>query len=363
MARKRKSISPCPIVPQSAEYGTKEYDNEFYGKFLYYSEKTTDQTCKETILTYLKTNNKPCSNLETVHSKNFKPVGLYLKMQQDGIRLPETEKNLLESGIQNFIRLDAKRGLELEQLRKTKSVQERYFVQKTVSEILNALDNQVAVIQLNQRPQLDFKTFTGALSSGIIKLVETEMKDILERSIKEIKLAKSKKDLQLVEAYSYLNNKQLKCLLEFYQDLFARLQSGLVVKTKTVRKTKPKTTDKLVKKIKYMERFPELGLTSVNPTELIGANIVYVYNTKTRFLERFESEKGIGVRGTTLTDIKEPAVKKKIRNPEVFKSINATNKNFMERFWSGFKTKQGTANPRINGHCILLSCINIKNES
>jgi len=363
MARKRKPISLSPVVLQSAEYGTKEYDNEFYGKFLYYSEKTTDQICKETVITYLKTNNKACSNLETLNSKNFKPVGLYLKMQQDGIRLPETEKNLLESGIQNFIRLDAKRGLELQQIRKTKSVQEKYFVQKTVSEILNVLDNQVVAIQKNQRPQLDFKTFIGGLTSGIIKLVEDEMKSLLEKNIKELKLARNKKDLQLVEGYSYLTSKQLKSLLEFSEDLLKRLQTGLVIRSKSPRKTKPKTVDKLVKKVKYMERFPELGLISVNPTELIGANIVYIYNTKTRFLERFESEQGIGVRGTTLTDIKEPAVKKKIRNPEVFKSINTTNKNFMERFWSGFKTKQGIANPRINGHCILLSCINIKNES
>jgi len=363
MARKRKPITESSVVPQTAEYGTKEYDNEFYGKFLRYDGKTTDQICKETIIDCLKTNNKPYLNLKTLHSKNFKPAGIYLKMEQDGIRLPETEKNLLESEILNFIKLDVKRGIELEQIRKTKSVEERYFVQKTVSEILNALDSQVVAIQKNQRPQLDFKTFTGGLSSGIIKLVEDEMKSLLEKNIKELKLARNKKDPQLVEGYSYLTSKQLKSLLEFSEDLLKRLQTGLVTRFKSPRKTKPKTADKLVKKVKYMERFPELGLISVNPTELIGANIVYIYNTKTRFLERFESEQGIGVRGTTLTDIKEPAVKKKIRNPEVFKSINTTNKNFMERFWSGFKTKQGIANPRINGHCILLSCINIKNES
>jgi hypothetical protein len=359
MARKRKSISPCPVVPQSAEYGTKEYDNEFYGKFLYYNEKTTDQSCKETVITYLKTNNKSCSNLETIHSKNFKPVGLYLIIQQDGIRLPETEKNLLESGIQNFIRLDGKRGLELEQIRKTKSVQERYFVQKTTSEILNAMDNQVAVIQKNQRPQLDFKTFTGALSSGIIKLIETEMKDILERNIKEIKLAKNKKDLQLVEAYSYLNNKQLKCLLEFYQDLLLRLQSGLVVKTKIIRKTKPKTPDKLVKKLKYKLEEPDLGLRSQNPIDIIGSCIIFVYNTKTRFIYRYQSDCA-SVKGSTLINIDQNnSKKKKIRNPKTaFNAINPTNVKFMERLWDNIKTKELQAKTRINQDCIILSCIN-----
>jgi hypothetical protein len=363
MTRKRKSIAIVDTAPLVIEYGTKEYDNEFYKKFLCYVEKTTDKVCKHTVINYLKTINKPYLNLETMHSKNFKSVGLYLKMEQDGIRLPVTEKTLLESGIQNFIRLDAKRGIELQQNKKNKSIQEKYFVEKIISEILSAIDNQITIIQKNQRPILDFKTFIGNFSSGIIKLVEEEMKSILQQNVKELKLAKTKKDLQLVEGYSYLTPKQLKSLLEFYELLLRQLQTGLVIRTKKPRKLKQKTPDKLVKKLKYMEKFSDLGLFSVNPTELVGANIVYVYNTKTRFIQKFESDIGVGVRGSTLINIKEPAIKKKIRNPEVLKSINTTNRNFMERFWSSFKTKQGEANSRINSNCILLSCINNKNES
>jgi len=363
MTKKRKSALVVDVGSTSAEYGTKEYDNEFYGKFIRYTEKTTDQICKQTVIEYLKTKNKPHLNLETIHSKNFKPVGLYLKMEQDGIRLPVTEKALLESGILNFINLDKRRGIELQQNKKNKSIQEKYLVEKTISEILNSIDNQITLIQKNQRPSLDFKTFIGNLAVNIVKTVEQEMKTVLQKNVKEVKLAKAKKDLQLVEGYSYLTPKQLKSVLEFYELLLRQLESGLIIRTKRPRKIKPKTPDKLVKKLKYMEKFSDLGLISFNPSELIGANIVYVYNTKTRFIERFESETGVGVRGSTLINIKQPAIKKKVRNPEVLKSINTTNKNFMERFWSSFKTKQGEANSRINANCILLSCINNKNDS
>ncbi len=363
MTRTRRKSSISPSTTNSAEYGTKEYDNEFYGKFLQCSSKTTDQESKEIVLNYLKNNNKPYHNLETLHSKNFKPLGLYIKLEQEGIKLPQTEKDLLESGILNFTRLDTKRGIELNQIKKNKSIQEKYMIQKTVSSMLNSLDNQVVLIQSNQKPYFDFKTFIGGLSLGLVKLIEIEMKDILDKNIKELRLAKNKKDPQLVEAYSYLTPKQLKILLEFSEDLMNRLQTGLVIKSRKPRTQKPKSVDKLVKKIKYMQSFSELGLKSVNPTEIIGANIVYIYNTKTRFLERFESDIGMSVKGSTLIQIKEPAVKKKIRNPDALKNINITNKNFMERFWTSFKTKQGTANSRINSNCIILSCLNNKNES
>ena len=359
MARKHKSITESSVVPQTAEYGTKEYDNEFYGKFLRYDGKTTDQICKETIIDCLKTNNKPYLNLKTLHSKNFKPAGIYLKMEQDGIRLPETEKNLLESEILNFIRLDAKRGIELEQIRKTKSIQEKYFVQKTISEILNAIDNQILAIQKNQQLRFEFKTFIGGLTNSIVKLVEDEIMDILERNIKEIRLAKNKKDLQLVEAYSYLTPKQLKFVLEFYEDLFCRLQTGLVVKAKSIRKTKPKTADKLVKKLKYKVEESDLGLRSQNPIDIIGSSIIFVYNTKNRFIYRYQST-SISVKGSTLINIDQTnSKKKKIRNPKnIFTAINPTNLKFMERLWNGIKTKEMQAKTRINQDCIILSCIN-----
>jgi hypothetical protein len=359
MKQKRKPITIVDVVPQTIEYGTKEYDNEFYRKFLRYVEKTTDQVCKHTVINYLKTINKPYLNLETIHSKNFKPVGLYLKMEQDGIRLPVTEKTLLESGIQNFIRLDAKRGIELQQNKKNKSIQEKYFLEKTISEILNAIDNQITIIQKNQRPILDFKTFIGNLSSGTIKLVEEEMKGILQQNIKELKLAKTKKDIQLVEGYSYLTPKQLKSLLEFYELLSRQLQTGLILKTKKSRKLKPKTPEKLVKKLKYKIEDSDLGLKSQNPIDIIGSSTIFIYNTKTRFISRYISNSA-SIKGSTLINIDENnSKKKKIRSPKtVFSSLNPTNLNFMERLWNGIKSKELPTKNRINQDSIILSCIN-----
>lgn len=361
MKRKQKASTTSPILnttPQ-VEYGSKEYDNIFYGKFLRYMEKTTDQDCKDVVLTYLKANNKPYLNLESVHSKNFKPVGLYLKMEQDGIRLPETEKNLLESGIENFVRLDAKKGIELQQNKKIKLTREKYLVQKTISEILISIENQVILIQKNQKYQFDFKTFISNLTGNVVKLIENEMKDVLGRNIKEIKLAKNKKDVQLVEAYSYLTNKQLKLVLEFYENLYEKLKTGLIVKTRSPRKIKPKSPDKLIKKLKYKKEDTTVGLKSQNPVDIIGSCVVYVYNTKTRFICKYESDSA-SIRGSTIINIDEnKSKKKKIRNPNsIFASLNPTNGKFMERLWDGINSKELLAKTRINEDCIILSCIN-----
>jgi len=280
-------------------------------------------------------------------------------MEQDGIRLPVTEKTLLESGMRNFINLDKKRGIELQQNKKNKSIQEKYLVEKTISEILNTIDNQITLIQKNQRPSLDFKTFIGNLAANTVKTVEQEMKTILQKNIKEVKLAKAKKDLQLVEGYSYLTPKQLKSVLEFYELLLRQLESGLITRTKRSRKIKPKTPDKLIKRLKYKIEDPDLGLKSQNPVDIIGSSVIFIYNTKTRFISRYTSTSA-SVKGSTLINIDENnSKKKKIRNPKIlFNSLNPTNLNFMNRLWAGIKSKELPTKMRINQDSIILSCIN-----
>ena len=170
-------------------------------------------------------------------------------------------------------------------------------------------------------------------------------------------------DPQLKEAYAYLTKKQLKERVDLFSGIIADCESYLSNSRKSVvrkpRKTKPKTADKVVSKLKFQKEHTELKIVSIDPTKIVGARELWVFNTKYNVLSHYWSEHGIGVKGTTLQGIDAGRSKqKKLRKPaDTLPLITGSTAKAAERAFENLKTKEASTNGRINEFTVILRAV------
>ena len=174
--------------------------------------------------------------------------------------------------------------------------------------------------------------------------------------------AEKNADPQLKEAYTYLTKKQLKDRVELFAGIIADCESYLSNSRKSVvrkpRKTKPKSADKLVSKIKFQKEHTELKIVSIDPTKVIGAKEVWVFNTKYNVLAHYVSDQGLTVKGTTLQNVSDSSQQKKLRKPaDVLPLITGSTSKAAERAFDNLKTKAANPNGRINEFTVILRAV------
>ena len=168
---------------------------------------------------------------------------------------------------------------------------------------------------------------------------------------------------QLREGYSHLTKKDAKTYLEALETLHGAC-NVVIDAAKANRKPKAKkapSKEKLISKIKYLERDDKLQLVSVNPLELLDAKEVWVYNTKTRKLGKYvaDDHATIQVKGTTLQFYNEKAsIQKTLRKPdETLKEFKKAGKVALRKFMDNIKTTDIKLNGRLNSDTIILKCV------
>lgn len=168
---------------------------------------------------------------------------------------------------------------------------------------------------------------------------------------------------QLREGYSHLTKKDAATYLEALETLQGACD--LVIDTaKATRKPRTKkapSKEKLVAKLKYLERDEKLQVVSVNPLEVIDAKEVWVYNIKTRKLGKYVAEvhTTIQVKGTTLLFFDEKgSIQKTLRKPdETLKAFKKAGKVQLRKFMDEIKTTDIKLNGRLNSDTIILKCV------
>ena len=174
-------------------------------------------------------------------------------------------------------------------------------------------------------------------------------------------LASGNADDQLKEGYKHVSRKNVKKLIEFYEGI-AQACEQIAAEAKVMKKpraTKVKPAEELVKKLKFMLSDPKLGVTSVPPATIIGAQGVVVLNVKTRKIGYYiaRSSEGISIKNSSLTNFTEKSMQKTMRKPaeqvKEFKEQN-TQKRFETWFTKGVKTIETILNGRFSEDTIIL---------
>jgi hypothetical protein len=174
-------------------------------------------------------------------------------------------------------------------------------------------------------------------------------------------LASGNADEQLREGYKHVSRKNVKKLIEFYEDIAQACEQisaeAKVLKKPRAKKVKP--AEELVKKLKFLVTDSKLGITSVPPQGIIGAQGVVVYNSKTRKIGYYisSSSAGLGVKNSSITGFTNKSFQKTLRKPEAqikeFKEQN-TQRRFETWFEKNVKTTETLLNGRFSEDMIIL---------
>ncbi|MDB4330953.1 hypothetical protein N9993_00250 [bacterium] len=165
---------------------------------------------------------------------------------------------------------------------------------------------------------------------------------------------------QLREGYSHLTKKDAKTYLEALETLHGAcdLVIDAAKATRKPRKKAPPSKEKMIAKLKYLERDDKLQIVSVNPLELIDSKEVWVYNIKTRKLGKYVADEHatIRVKGTTLLHYNEKSsIQKTLRKPdETLKEFKKASKVKLRKFMDEIKTTDIKLNGRLNADTVIL---------
>lgn len=174
---------------------------------------------------------------------------------------------------------------------------------------------------------------------------------------------------QLKEGYRHLSKQDVSNYISALETLVdaCTLIVDASKATRKARTPKPKSADKLVSKLKYCKVDDKNSLASINPVEIVGANELWVFNTKTRKLGKYVAQNidpsgmgragsGLSVKGATIVGFNEElSVQKTLRKPEIqLKEFKAAGKVTLRKFLENINTTDTKLNGRINADTVLL---------
>jgi hypothetical protein len=186
------------------------------------------------------------------------------------------------------------------------------------------------------------------------------IKDLYQRQYNEYLELQEGKCEQLKEGYSHLTKAQVKKIVSFYQEILSAcdmlMQEAKVNRKPRAKKSKP--AEKIIEKLKFLKQDDKLKLVSINPTDILGAKELWIFNTKTRKIGKYVAGEftELSVKGTSITVFDEhKSVQKTLRKPEEqLKEFKAAGKVQLRKFLDDIKAVDIKLNGRINEDTVLL---------
>ena len=184
---------------------------------------------------------------------------------------------------------------------------------------------------------------------------------LAERRLAEYNEVLTTKDSQLIEGYKHYGKRQLNAVIKWWTQVIADCNSYGVIKkaAKAPRKKKPVSPEKVVSKMQHLKEFTDLKLKSIDATQILSAQELWVYNTKTRKLGIYIVDQyagALGVKGTAIQGFDAAAsVQKTLRKPaEQLKEFASNGKPAAKKWFKTIKATETKLNGRINKDMILL---------
>jgi hypothetical protein len=214
----------------------------------------------------------------------------------------------------------------------------------------------------------EYSTFKLLSAQNIAVQYATKIPDIIRPRIAEMNELLEGTDAQLNEAYKFMGKREVKALIKFYESIIndAMAYKTSKIATRAKPKRKPVPPERTVRGLKYLKEFAELGLKSINPTEILGMSELWTYNTKTRKIGRFvvamhgDMVVGqLGVKGSAIIGFDEiKSVTKTLRKPaEKLAEFKTLGKPQLRKFMDTIKSVEVKLKGRISPETILLRAI------
>jgi hypothetical protein len=353
-----------PEVENQRKWDKSEYNTRLMKTLNWYAHTQDKKKSAEWLATFLERNPKRAQLAAQVRRGDVWPgptVGFALRAGRVGmeLRFSTLRKlvNLLkeaEANKSNNIVAD-----EPKEEKKTFNIQER-LAEKT-SECAGEIDGKFDEFVTTQEFKGDPKAVELLTQFNIQPAHVKTVIALAEKRIKEYEEVATGKDSQLVEAYKHLGKRQVTASIKWWTQVIADCNSYGIIKkqAKTPRKKKAVTPEKVVSKLKFLKEFASLKLKSVDPTQILTATELWVYNTKNRKLGLYIVDQYAGalsVKNSSIVGFDAAAsVQKTLRKPtDQLKELASNGKPAAKKWFKGVKATETKLNGRIGTDIILL---------
>lgn len=208
---------------------------------------------------------------------------------------------------------------------------------------------------------VDPKAFDYLTTNAVPQSQIKKFEDLFSARKAELGAAQGKLFEDHAEAYKHYKAADFKRHYAFLDAMLDGLEQyrGVKKATKKARVKRAPNKEKVVSKLKYMKEEKTLKLVSINPVDIIGAQELWAYNTKTRKLYKYVADSltgPLGIKGTSLIGFDTAkSVGKTLRKPdEKLKEFAKATKVQLRKFLEDIKATETLGNGRINADMILL---------
>ena len=215
-------------------------------------------------------------------------------------------------------------------------------------------------------PEKDLKVYRGGIiKPAHAKIVKEQYEGIYAEALENLAGTCE----QLKEAYSFMDKKMKKDYVAFFEKINAACDAIILTgkANRKQRKPRARSKDAIIKKLKFQLNDGALGIASISPTDVVYANELWVYNTKTRKVGVYHAmnkdPRGLGrpgaglmVKGTTIQEFDvERSVQKTLRKPaEQISNWTGNAKTKFAKTFEEVKTTPTKLNGRMNDTTIIL---------
>lgn len=300
--------------------------------------------------------------LRNIEPNAFSPIlGYQARMISRGCKLAEDNKKFFNDKIDELLAqaksLEKEKKKELKKPTNVISIQDR--IREKTSEYIGELEEELDKL-FNNKYNSDFNVYEWLQKNEVKSAHAIAISKHYEPLLAELNEVKTKKDPDLVYGYKNLKPAELKRYIAFVESFVNDTYTwGSNQKTvRKARKKKPVSIEKQTSKVQYLKDCKEYKIVSVDPSQIVGANELWVFNVKYRRLTKYEAmgPAGLSFKGTTLQGWNdETSVCKALRKPEqTLASVMDGGKIILRKLMESLKTKEITPNGRINKDTVLL---------
>lgn len=325
----------------------------------WYTQYRDNKFASKSISDYLKKHNLKASSAAI--NKQSTTFGFVCRMLERGALLEDKQVTWFNDRLKAMIN-DKSVDLSEEQAKEPTnviSIQDR--IAEKISEIAGELEGSIDDYIIS-----DFTKAPSpyAIMQDKVKGIHaTRLLELFKRKRAQFDEAINTNDEQLIEAWSCYTKAQLKKLVTYCDTIITDLMKFLEASSQSrkPRKRKKKTPEQLIAKLFYQEAYAPSDLKSEDPKKIIGAQQLWVYNTKTKKLGVYQAEdaSGLSIKGSTIINHSEAkSITKTLRKPdEVIPQVIKGGKVYLRNVLSELTTKESLLNGRINTDTILLKIL------
>ena len=293
---------PVWDTERALKMSQEEFDHFLRKSFFYYNYFYTQKDLKKYVVNWMKDQYSKAEVSKFIRSSDRSvpmTVCSLVKSHMQGMPLREKELKYIKGKIQVVLESEIEDEPVIEQKIvapvAVKTIQDR--LNEKTSEHLAYFEGLYDDVV--QGETVDPRAYEYFVSNTVPQSQLGKFENYIDSQRMYLTAAMDKMDEQYVEAYKHYRAADYKRHLAFFDALQTAVDQYRQVKkaTKKARVKRAPNKEKVVSKLKYMKEEKTLKLVSINPVDIVGAQELWAYNTKTRKLYKYIADSLTGPLG------------------------------------------------------------------